>query len=107
MNVKNTGIEWRYVQAFYEYPSASGHNKPWALCTERVGGRTLAKQWHCYQNKVNPVPNKTDKRTITVKMKLLKTSFPCRNIKKHVPSFDTASTKDALYTVKRQLHTSQ
>jgi len=38
-------------------------------------GRTLAKQWHCYQNKVNPVPNKTDKRTITVKLKLLKTSF--------------------------------
>jgi hypothetical protein len=73
----------------------------------KEGGRTLAKQWNCYQNKVNPVPNKTDKRTITVKLKLLKTSFVCTNIKKHVPSFDTASTKDALYTVICQLYTSQ
>ena len=54
----SSGIYWRYVQAFHEYPGASGRNKPWALYTERAGGRTLAKERHCCQNKVNPVPKK-------------------------------------------------
>jgi hypothetical protein len=79
---RSNGMQWRYVPSFHEYPGASGHNKPWALCTERKGGRTSAKDWHCYQNKVKPDPNKTDKRTVTAKLKLLKISFVCKNIKK-------------------------
>jgi hypothetical protein len=83
-------------------------NRPWVLCTDREGGKTLAKQRHWYQNKVNHVPNRTGQLNHYSKAEIAKDFLSLYEHKnKQVPTSDTASTKDSLYRAIRQLHISQ